>query len=104
MFADAALAARIDRAEARMCAHIAESMRAVTPGLSPLVLPISGGEGVHVSAASPIKKVNGLGLDGELDVAALERIEQEWHYRGEPVRIELSILADPSVGAALTGR
>jgi GNAT superfamily N-acetyltransferase len=102
MFADAALAARIDRAEARMCAQIAESVRARES--LPCVVPISGGLAVYVGPSSPINKVIGLGLDAGLDVAALERIEREWGDRGEPVRIEMSVLTDPSMGSALTGR
>ena len=85
MFADAALAARIDRAEARMCAHIAESIRVSKPASAPLVLPISGGQAVYVGPSSPINKVIGLGLDTGLDVGDLERIEREWGDRGEPV-------------------
>jgi GNAT superfamily N-acetyltransferase len=48
--------------------------------------------------------VIGLCLDTRLDVEALERIEREWGARGEPVRIEMSILVDPSVGSTLTDR
>jgi GNAT superfamily N-acetyltransferase len=104
MFADAALAARIDRAEARMCAHIANSIQVGRPESPPFVLPISGGQAVYVAPSSPVNKVIGLGLDADLDVEALERIEREWDARGEPVRIEMSILVDPSFGSALTRR
>jgi GNAT superfamily N-acetyltransferase len=104
MFADTVMAARIDRAEARMCAHIAQSMRVTKPGFPPAVLPVSGGQSVYAGPSSPINKVIGLGFDTDLDITALERIEREWRDRGEPVRIELSILANPTVGAALTAR
>jgi GNAT superfamily N-acetyltransferase len=104
LFADAALAARIDRAEARMCAHIAESIRRTKPDSAPSVLPISGGQAVYVGPSSPINKVIGLGLDADLDLAALEQIEREWSARCEPVRIEMSVLVDASMGSALTAR
>ena len=104
MFADAALAARIDRAEARMCAHIADVISVRKPESAPLVIPISGGQAVYAGPGSPVNKVIGLGFDGDLDLAALGRIEREWGARGEPVRIEMSVLVDPSIGAALTGR
>jgi GNAT superfamily N-acetyltransferase len=104
MFADAALAARIDRAEARMCAQIADYIRVSNPTSTPFVLPISGGQAVYVGPSSPINKVIGLGLDTDLDVTALERIEREWGDRGEPVRIEMSVLTDPSMGSTLTER
>jgi GNAT superfamily N-acetyltransferase len=104
VFADSTLAARIDRAEARMCAQIAESVRVNTPESAPLVLPVSGGQAVYVGPSSPVNKVIGLGFDAELDVIALERVEQEWGQRSEPVRIEMSILTDPALGSALTDR
>src|SRR5207247_2741305 len=46
----------------------------------------------------------GLALDTALDIEALGRIESEWESRSEPVRVELSVLADPGVGRVLTGR
>ncbi|HEY3159694.1 MAG TPA: type II toxin-antitoxin system Phd/YefM family antitoxin [Vicinamibacterales bacterium] len=95
MFADAALAARIDRAEGRMCAQVAEAIGTSRPASAPFVLPISGGQAVYVAPSSPLNKVIGLCLDAGLDVGALERIEGEWGDRGEPVRIEMSVLADP---------
>jgi GNAT superfamily N-acetyltransferase len=104
MFADAMLAARIDRAEARMCAHIAEWVGGTRPESAPFVLPVSGGQAVYVGPSSPVNKVIGLGFDAELDVVALERIEREWSRRSEPVRIEMSILTDPALGSALTDR
>ena len=104
MFADAALAARIDRAEGRMCAQVAEAIGRSRPAAAPFVLPISGGQAVYVGPSSPLNKVIGLCFDAGLDVEALERIEREWGDRGERVRIEMSVLADPSLGAALTDR
>jgi len=104
MFADAALAARIDRAEARLCADIANFVAARRPDAGSTVTPISGGLAVYVSPSSPVNKVIGLALDCALDLQTLERIETEWRAKGEPVRIELSILADSSVGGVLTAR
>jgi hypothetical protein len=104
LFADATLAARIDRAEARMCAHFADSIRVEKPQAAPLVLPVSGGLAVYVGPASPVNKVIGLGFDAELDLVELAHIEREWRARSEPVRIEMSVLTDPALGAALTKR
>ncbi len=104
MFADTALAARIDRAEARMCANIADHIRATREDSSPFVLPISGGHAIYVGPSSPVNKVIGLGLDTELDLPALEKIERAWQERDEPVRIEMSVLTDPALGTALTER
>jgi GNAT superfamily N-acetyltransferase len=104
MFADSALAARVDRAEARMCAHIAGVVGAARSDARPSVLPISGGLAVYLSPASPVNKVIGLALDQDLDLEALEEVERQWADRDEPVRIEMSVLTDPAVGAALSER
>jgi GNAT superfamily N-acetyltransferase len=104
VFADTRLAARIDRAEANMCAEIADVVRTNRPDRSPSVIPISGGLAVFVSPSSPVNKVIGLALDTPLDLQALEKIETEWQANGEPVRVEMAVLTDPSVGGVLTDR
>jgi GNAT superfamily N-acetyltransferase len=104
MFADSAFAARVDRAEARMCAHIAGVVGKARPDARPSVLPISGGLAVYLSPASPVNKVIGLGFDQDLDLEALGEVERQWADRGEPVRVEMSVLTDPAVGATLSER
>jgi len=103
MFADATLAARIDRAEARLCSRLALSAPAATGG-GPFVLPLSGGLAVYAGPRSPMNKVIGVGFDGPLDTGELTTVEQRWTDRNEPVRVELSILSDPAVAVALSGR
>jgi GNAT superfamily N-acetyltransferase len=105
VFADSNLGARIDRAEGRMCASFAAPGAEPAAGdLGPLVLPISGGVAVFAGPGSPVNKVIGLGFDQPLDLDALADIEDRWRARGEPVRIEMSILTDPAIGGALTER
>jgi GNAT superfamily N-acetyltransferase len=101
MFADAALAARIDRAEGRLCSRLATSS---SGHRAAFVLPINGGVAVFAGPHSPINKVIGVGFDGPLDPAGMDTIEERWAAQGEPVRVELSILADPAVVAILAGR
>jgi ribosomal protein S18 acetylase RimI-like enzyme len=104
MFTDAALAARIDRADARSAADLAAGVRARHPDDRTLVRPFAGGLAVYTSPRSPLNKVIGLGFDGPIDLGELAEIEREWHARREPLRIELSILADASIPPALTER
>jgi hypothetical protein len=73
MFADATLAARIDRAEARLCAGVATFVGASRPHLGSMVIPINGGLAVYVSPSSPVNKVVGLALDGALDLDGSKR-------------------------------
>jgi len=104
MFADTLLATRIDRAEMRLSMSIADTVAARTPSARALVSPIAGGQAVFSGAGSPANKAIGIGFGAAIDEAALDAIEQAWTDRGEPVRFELSTLADPSVAPLLTAR
>jgi GNAT superfamily N-acetyltransferase len=70
----------------------------------PFVLPLDGGLALFAGPRSPMNKVIGFGFDAELDLQELSTIEERWAERGEPVRIELSILSDPAVVAKLSER
>ena len=104
MFADATLAARIDRAESRLTSSAAEAIRDAGLQKRVVILPIAGGTAVYAGPAAPMNKLIGLGFDGPLDLSLLNEVEREWRGRAEPVRVELSILAHPTVGELLTGR
>lgn len=104
MFASPSLAARIDRAEMRLSMSIAETVAVRTPDARSLVSPIAGGHAVFASAGSPANKAIGLGFGATIDDADLAAIEQAWTDRGEPVRFELSTMADPSIAPLLTSR
>ena len=99
--ADIALAERIERAEASICADFAHALR---DSSRVLVEPIAGGFAVDAGPRAPMNKVVALGLDETLDDEAIARVEALWRSRREPVRVELAELARPEVGTALTGR
>ncbi len=101
MFADRRLASRIDGAEGRLCSGFARARR---PEFRPAILPVCGGLAVYAGPASPVNKLIGLGFDAPLDVASFDEVEREWRDRGEPVRVELSILADATAGPTLSER
>jgi GNAT superfamily N-acetyltransferase len=101
MFADRALASRIDRAEARLSSAFAQARR---PEFRPMVVPVAGGLAVYAGPASPLSKVIGSGFDAPFDLMSLADVEREWRDRGEAVRIELSILADATAGPRLSER
>jgi ribosomal protein S18 acetylase RimI-like enzyme len=104
LFADPALAARIDRAEARMCAEFARLVAERAPDSRVAVTPIAGGLAVYAGPGAPINKVIGLGLGDTLEESSLAAVEAEWASRGEPVRVELSTLDDGAVARMLTAR
>lgn len=104
MFVARHLAARIDRAEARLSIAIAEAAQAADPALAVQISMIDGGAAVLLRPGSPINKLIGLGFTGPLDTEVLAAIEAHWHARGEAVRVELASLADPAVSEQLAAR
>ncbi len=101
MFATLSLAERIELAEARLTRTLGETLRQRSPDT--LVVPIGQGIGVSTAEPSPFEKVIGVGF-GNDDLAALLSFEETVLQRNRTVRVELSTLADPSLGKALTLR
>jgi ribosomal protein S18 acetylase RimI-like enzyme len=104
LFCDMPLAARIDRAEARMCAEFARLVGSRSPGARVSAMPLAGGLAVYAGPGAPMNKVIGLGLGDVLSAGALAEVEAEWESRHEPVRIELSTLDDGAAARLLTAR
>ena len=103
LFCDTALARRIERAEAQLIALSSEAARRRV-GTAGFAMPIAGGVASFAGEGSPFSKVAGLGFGGVPGPAALDEIEKAFAARGSPVQIELAQLADPAIGALLTGR
>ena len=107
LFCDTALAGRIERAEAQLIAGASEAAlrrQEGTAGTAGFVIPIAGGVASFAEAGSPFNKVAGLGFGGAPGTAALDEIERAFAAYGAPVQVELAHLADPTIGALLTGR
>lgn len=104
LFCDIALAARIERAEARLIAESSDAARARRGDSVGFARPFAGGVASFAEADSPFDKVAGLGFAGVPDAAELDEIERAFAELGAPVQIELCQLADAAVGAFLTGR
>lgn len=98
-----ALAARIDRTEARLSQGVAQAL-AATGAPGGLVTPLAGGFAVFARPGSPMNKLIGCGFDGVIDERELAAVEDAWRARGEPVRFELSTLIDAEVFAGLAAR
>jgi GNAT superfamily N-acetyltransferase len=104
LFCDTALAERIERAEAQLIAKASGAARRRRADGAGFVIPIAGGVASFAEEGSPFNKVAGLGFGGMPGAAALDQIERAFTARGAPVQIELAHLADPAIGALLTGR
>src|SRR6478735_9189432 len=104
MFATPDLAARIDRAESRLCASIADAVRRHAPDLRSAVYDIGGGKAVFAAPHSPTNKMIGVGFDGRPADRDLERVEREFADRDAPLQAEVSTLADPELHGRLARR
>jgi len=104
LFGSIELAARIERAECRLLEDGAAAVARRGEGADVFVRPIAGGLAVHTASGSPMNKIAGLGFDGAIDETELSDIESSFFARGDALAVELSNLADPSVGALLTRR
>ncbi len=62
---------------------------------------LAGGFATFAGPGFPMNKVAGLGFAGPLDEGDLQAVEAAYAERACPVQVELSCLADPSIGAVL---
>jgi GNAT superfamily N-acetyltransferase len=98
MFSSPELAARVDRAEGRLCAAIARTCREAR------VFEIGDGLAVFAERDSPANKMIGAGFAGRLDDAALDAVEACFASAGARLQAEVSTLADPAVHRQLVAR
>src|SRR5436305_13285478 len=104
MFCGLELAERIERADVDLIARWSGTARERLGEAGGFVIPIAGGVASFAEEGSPLNKVVGLGFDGVPSAAALDEIERAFTACDAPVQIELAHLADPAIGAVLTGR
>jgi GNAT superfamily N-acetyltransferase len=102
-FCSVELAQRIERVEAQLITAATEAAGRRT-GATPFVIPIAGGAACYAEAGSPMNKVVGLGFGGVPHGEALDEIERAFAARATATQVELTNLADPAIGAALTSR
>ena len=102
---DVALAARIERAEARLLADAVARVAFRVGGRGDVLSrSLAGGIAAFAEPGSPLNKIAGLGFDDAVPEEELEEVERVFALRECPVRVELSSLADPALGAFLTRR
>ena len=94
-FRDASLARRLEAAETAN----ARGCTAWPPGSA--VLEVGGGCAIFAGAGSPLSQAVGIGLNGPVSAADLDRLAAFYHSRGAPVSIDLCPLADPGLLPAL---
>jgi GNAT superfamily N-acetyltransferase len=98
VFTSPELAARIDRAEGRLCAAFALDAPQAR------VIAVGGGVAVFIERDSPTNKLIGAGFSGRVDDSVLSEIEALFARLGARLQAEVSTLADPALHRQLAGR
>jgi GNAT superfamily N-acetyltransferase len=104
MFADAAIARRVERAEALVMRAMAGALVGTARAPGAFVHEIAAGVASYVRPGSPLNKVIGVGLDAPIGDEALGTIERAFGACREPVRIEVATVAAPQTCEQLGAR
>jgi GNAT superfamily N-acetyltransferase len=93
MFADLAMARRLERAEGHACAQFAETRRRLFPDSGSEWIECAGAYAVFDGIGAPTTQSFGLGIFEELNASSLDAIERFFLERGAQVMHEVSPLA-----------
>ena len=97
LFADLALAHRLEGADAAKYADYAHARPNLLPDLNPAVLRVAGGVAVYAGDNSPYSRAVGLGLAGPVAAAEFDHVDAFYRGYGIPGQISLCPLADRSL-------
>src|SRR5262245_17182948 len=104
LFADLALARRLERTEGRGSAELVDAKARALPECSSCWQEFAGAVALYDGASSAITQTFGLGMSQPVTAADLDAIEAFFTQRGAPTYHEVSPLADPTALALLTAR
>lgn len=96
-FIDLNLARRMEMAEARACRGCAESFQSMHPDFPVAVEEIGGGYAVFAGVDSPVTQAIGVGLNGEVSDAELDKLQDFFFSRGAAAAVELCPLVEMSL-------
>lgn len=99
-----ALARRLEAADARNAALLAEAHQRLRGTEPPVVLTIGGGAVAYAGAGSPLTHAIGVGMNGPVTPADFDAIEDFYFSRESNVNIDLCPLADASLTELLGAR
>jgi GNAT superfamily N-acetyltransferase len=97
MFCDLSLARRLEGAEAAAGAGAAHALLRMRPESGAAVEAIAGGWAIFAGKDSPVTQAFCVGLDGEVSLEEMDRLEGFFRSRGAAVNIEHSPHAHASV-------
>ena len=104
MHGDLELARRLEEAESFASEAIALRLGRLRPAVGAAVEAVAGGRAVYAGPGSPLSEAKALGLHGPVTEADLDCLEAFYFGRGEPCRVFVCPLADPSLVEGLGRR
>jgi GNAT superfamily N-acetyltransferase len=104
LFADLALARRLEGAEAQSGMEYVQAQARLRPAVGAMAEAVAGGYAAFAGVGSPLSRAVGLGLNGPVAAADLDRVETFYRSRGAQAQIDLCPLADPSLRELLGQR
>lgn len=96
-FVDQAFARRLESAEEVPQVDCARMFQKLRPEVGAAFEPFCGGHMMFAGLNSPIGHAAGLGFDGPVTAAELDRLEAFYRSHGAPAQLDLCPLTDPSV-------
>lgn len=94
---DLALARRLEAVQAARSSNYALAYRQLHPRASVGLEPLAGGWLIDCGPGSPVSRAAGLGMRGPVTEEQLLQLEQFFHARRQPPRLDLCPLADPTL-------
>jgi len=104
LFADLALARRLEMTDALAGVEFARSWARLNSFTGEVFLPVAGGHAGFGGVDSPVTQAFGLGLKGSVTEADMAAMEEFYQSHGSAVNIETCPLADPSLLKLLNER
>ena len=103
-FVDQSFARRLESAEEIPQVDCARMLQKLRPEIGADFAPICGGHMMFAGLNSPIGHAAGLGFDGPVTAADLDRLEAFYRSHNAPAQLDICPLTDPSVLELVSGR
>ena len=104
LFADLALARRLELHEGYGIANSIETLKRLQPHVGGTVERVAGAYAIFAGAQSPISRAIGLGMNGPVSAADVEQVEEFYRRRQTTTQIDLCPLADATLKTLLAER
>jgi GNAT superfamily N-acetyltransferase len=97
LIVDHDLARRLEMAQSFRSVCHAQAYQELHPEADVQIEPVGGGYAVFEKPGSPLNRCTGLGFEGSVVLADIDKVEQFYNQFDAPSRISLCPLADPSL-------